>query len=38
VALLVIVAAILIAGASMIFVLPALADLLPHDPSSCGGG
>jgi hypothetical protein len=33
-----IVAAILIAGASMIFVLPALAELLPHDPSSCGGG
>jgi hypothetical protein len=36
--LFVIAAAILISGASMIFVLPALADLIPHDPSSCGGG
>jgi hypothetical protein len=33
-----IVAAILIVGASMIFVLPALAELIPHDASSCGGG
>jgi hypothetical protein len=31
-------AAILIAGVALVLALPALAELLPHDPSSCGGG
>jgi hypothetical protein len=31
-------AAILIAGVVLMLALPALAELIPHDPSTCGGG